>query len=77
MIWLVIFCIVVYMSIGFALNVLYRLKGIVDRWDDSALEFMFLWPIAWLIYLIRYYDFSFESLTDWLVEEIKKDGAEE
>lgn len=77
MIWFVIFSIIIYLSIGFALNIFYRLKGIVDRWDDSTWAMMLFWPIAWLVYLIRHYDFSMDALTDWLVDEIKKDGNEE
>lgn len=76
MIALVIFCIVVYLTIGFALNLFYRLKGIVDRWDVSTWPMMLFWPIAWLVYLIRYYDFSMDYLTDWFVDEFKKDEVE-
>lgn len=77
MILLVIFCIVAYLMIGFALNLFYRLKGIVDQFDDSTWPMMLFWPIAWLVYLIRHYDFSMEHLTDWFVDEFKKDGVEE
>lgn len=77
MIWVVIFVAVVYMSIGFLLNLLYRVKGIVDRWDGSTWPMMLLWPIGWFVYLIRHYDFSFDSLTDWLVDTIEAEQEDD
>lgn len=71
MIWLVIGCIILYILIGFALNVLFRVKGIVDEYDNAAFFMTFMWPIASIVLLVEHYEFNLESLTDWVVESIK------